>query len=105
MERIEDRSKALSYIGIEIADALKLIPTPQKEIAPVEEANAVEEKLINEIVANEKAAYAEETTFEVKPSLWQRIKQSKVVRAIRYAFKIRVVLDVPALPEGRDAQN
>ena len=28
MERIEDRSKALSYIGIEIAEALKGIPTP-----------------------------------------------------------------------------
>ena len=28
MERIEDRSKALSYIGIEVADALKTIPTP-----------------------------------------------------------------------------
>ena len=27
MERVEDRSKALSYIGIEIADALKLIPS------------------------------------------------------------------------------
>ena len=30
MERIEDRSKALSYIGIEVADALKLIPAPQR---------------------------------------------------------------------------
>ena len=30
MERIEDRSKALSYIGIEIADALKSIPTPSR---------------------------------------------------------------------------
>ena len=28
MERIEDRSKALSYIGIEVADALKVIPAP-----------------------------------------------------------------------------
>ena len=28
MERIEDRSKALSYIGIEIAEALRGIPTP-----------------------------------------------------------------------------
>ena len=28
MERIEDRSKALSYIGIEVADALKTIPAP-----------------------------------------------------------------------------
>ena len=34
MERIEDRSKALSYIGIEIADALKSIPTPVEEIQP-----------------------------------------------------------------------
>ena len=33
MERIEDRSKALSYIGIEVADALKLIPTPEETIA------------------------------------------------------------------------
>ena len=32
MERIEDKSKALSYIGIEVADALKLIPTPREEI-------------------------------------------------------------------------
>ena len=41
------------------------------------------------------------TTFEKKPSLWQRIKNSKVVRAIRYAMKIKVVLQYPALPEGR----
>ena len=32
MERIEDRSKALSYIGIEVADALKVIPKPVDEI-------------------------------------------------------------------------
>ena len=31
MERIEDRSKALSYIGIEIADALKEIPVPPEQ--------------------------------------------------------------------------
>ncbi len=30
MERIEDKSKALSYIGIEIAEALKQIPIPVK---------------------------------------------------------------------------
>lgn len=96
MERIEDRSKALSYIGIEIADALKLIPTPQEdeeieEISEVE--NAIDEKYINE------------TRFEVKPSLWQRIKESKLGKAFRYAFRIRIVLDVPALPEGKDNQN
>ena len=98
MERIEDRSKALSYIGIEIADALKLIPTPQEDAVEIEE-------LAEMPVAEENKEYIEETRFEVKPSLWQRIKESKIGRAIRYAFKIRVVLDVPALPEGRGEQR
>ena len=103
MERIEDRSKALSYIGIEIADALKLIPTPQEEVKEV-----INEEIVEQISPeNEKSntPYIEETRFEVKPSLWQRIKESKVGRALRYAFKIRIVLDVPALPEGREEQN
>ena len=94
MERIEDKSKALSYIGIEIADALKLIPTPQEDVMEAQEV--VEEP----VVENNK--YIEETRFEVKPSLWQRIKESKVGRAIRYIFKVRVVLEVPALPEARE---
>ena len=93
MERIEDRSKALSYIGIEIADALKLIPTPVEE---------VKEETVEEVQQQE---YVEQTTFEVKPSLWQRIKQSKFAKIFKYAFRIRIVLDVPALPEGRDSQN
>ena len=93
MERIEDRSKALSYIGIEIADALKAIPTPVED--------AVEQQApipVEEIQAQEQ--YIPET-FEAKPSLWQRIKNSKIVRAIKYVMSIRVVLDVPALPEGK----
>ena len=94
MERIEDRSKALSYIGIEIADALKLIPTPQEDVMEAQEV--AEEPVI------ENNKYIEETRFEVKPSLWQRIKESKVGRAIRYIFKVRVVLEVPALPEARE---
>ena len=49
--------------------------------------------------------YIQETTFEAKPSLWQRIKNSKIVRAIKYVMKIRVVLDYPALPEGREGNN
>ena len=100
MERIEDRSKALSYIGIEIADALKLIPTPQEEeqtipVQEVEEQQAIEEN----------NNYVEETRFEVKPTLWQRIKESKIGRAVRYAFRIRIVLDVPALPEAKEEQK
>ncbi len=90
MERIEDRSKALSFIGIEVADALKGIPTP------------VEEDIVLEEVANEQQQYVENTTFEVKPSLWQRIKQSKIVKTMSYIFKIKVKLELPnALPEGR----
>ena len=135
MERIEDRSKALSYIGIEVADALKSIPTPvdmvetpvenevQEQIPVKEEAKqdvkqakkAQEVKNIQEVEAvvepqdtiqgqleeQERQEYTEQTTFEVKPSLWQRIKNSKLVRTIKYIMKIKVVLDYPALPEGK----
>ena len=116
MERIEDRSKALSYIGIEVADALKTIPTPIEEIVKVDNTNEQQivsqgtEKVQNvqevqDVQQDEQQAqeqYVQETTFEGKPSLWQRIKNSKVVRAIRYITKIRIVIQYPeALPEGR----
>ena len=111
MERIEDRSKALSYIGIEVADALKLIPTPEETIAetvaeiteaPVEVAEVTSPKI--EVAEEQKVEqeYFEATRVEVKPSLWQRIKNSKVVKAISYVMKIKVTLVKPvALPEGR----
>ena len=91
MERIEDRSKALSFIGIEVADALKGIPTPIEE-----------ETVVEEPVMSAEQQYISDTTFEVKPSLWQRIKQSRIARTMSYIFKIRVKLELPAaLPEGR----
>ena len=144
MERLEDSSKALSYIGIEVADALKDIPAPQEQIEAVAEENALAEEKVNvetieevkevkEEVAEpkiellkdliidepkedagiekvietadikeEEKQYVEETTFEAKPSLWQRIKNSKIVRAATYVFRIKVKLELPeALPEGR----
>ncbi len=127
MERIEDRSKALSFIGIEIAEALKYIPAPVEEVSPiqkeVEEEKEVEESILQTessdvsvaeevtsgtLISEESAeinaeldTYFEETRFETKPSLWQRIKNSKFVRTIRYIMQIRIVLDYPALPEGR----
>ena len=105
MERIEDRSKALSYIGIEIADALKSIPTPIE----VPEEKPVVEQPKQEVVQQavvEQQQYAQETTFEAKPSLWQRIKNSKVVRAIKAITRIRIVVDYSdALPEGRGGSN
>ena len=112
MERIEDRSKALSYIGIEIAESLKYIPTPVYEMEdiveqqvekPVEKVVTKKSEIIEQVVAEEPTledTYFEETRFEVKPSLWQRIKNSKIVKRISYLMKIRVVLDFPALPEG-----
>ena len=99
-----------------MADALKTIPTPVEEPVNVEQ---VEEQQEVAVQKNRKAQnvqevenvqqeeqqmqeqYVQDTTFEKKPSLWQRIKNSKVVRALRYAMKIRVVLQYPALPEGR----
>ena len=144
MERIEDRSKALSYIGIEIAEALKYIPAVPEEFEydATEAVNAtpVTESIVNPIVqsansptieieeesilpnssendvsdnfvaANTVAPetessidnlYFEETRFEARPTLWQKIKNSRFVRTIKYIMQIRVVLDYPALPEGR----
>ena len=113
MERIEDRSKALSYIGIEVADALKSIPTPIEE--PVAQ-NVVEEQpqeqvQVQQAIATEEQQvqeqqYVQETTFEAKPSLWQRFKNSKVVRAVKAITRIRIVFDYSdALPEGRGENN
>lgn len=177
MERIEDTSKALSYIGIEIAEAIKYIPTPLDKISTSGESEKTETKVskkskivqkeqdnsednvtskagktsiigkgkstsIDEEIEEESEEaedyeteedyevedsedevgaaadegsdvvkieadgddyeedeYIEETRFEKKPSLWQRIKNSKIVRTINYILKIRVVLDYPALPD------
>ena len=105
MERIEDRSKALSYIGIEIADALKSIPTPVEEIEE-KVNNVVEEEPQQENIIEEQQQYIEETMFEAKPSLWQRIKNSKLGKAIKAITRIRIVIDYSdALPEGRGENN
>ena len=135
MERLEDSSKALSFIGIEISDALKLIPTPENNVEQiVEEEPAVQnveevaetknnikvkkkekvkaniqaieenkETEAQEEVKQELENYKEETTFKAKPSLWQKFKNSKIVRAATYVFRIKIRIELPsnALPEGR----
>ena len=144
MERIEDRSKALSYIGIEIAEALKGIPKPadaiieetveeiqeKEELIPekenvtkIENVKEIKEELIPEktisqvieveedsenevdeveVEEQELQEYQDSVTFEKKPSLWQRIKNSKIGRAISYVCRIRIRIELPdALPEGR----
>ena len=118
LERVEDRSKALSYIGIEIADALKLIPVPVATSESEKEKKSVEQKETesNTVVVNtqnvapvqESKPYEEyynETRREVKESMWHKFMNSKVVRAIKYAFKIKIRLQLPeGLPDG-DAQS
>ena len=102
MERLEDSSKALSFIGIEVADALKLIPVPTEDTVKVQEEEQVVEQNV-QTIEEAKAEYEEQTTFEAKPSLWQRFKKSKIVRAATYIFRIKVRIELPsnALPEGR----
>lgn len=145
LERTEDRSKALSYIGIEVAEALKGIPKPAdaiieenvEEVQEIEEVKeekvkatkktekvkvakeeVVPEKTISQVLSFEEEnedevdemaveeqeiqEYQNSVTFEKKPSLWQRIKNSKLGRAISYVCKIRIRIELPdALPEGR----
>ena len=152
MERVEDRSKALSYIGIEIADALKLIPTPVEDVQKVEEMVKQEESSkvqntvnkeakvqstvqnvqilqsdtvisdnvmrqnkvsVNQpsnvnanVQVNNPVQIKEEKPKKAKSSLWNKIKNSKLVRTIKYALKIKVVLQLPeALPEPDSNNN
>ena len=135
MERLEDSSKALSYIGIEISDALKLIPTPEEKVEQIKEEQVAEtqvEQVAQEEKANKKSKakaniqtidldeneenaeenveeqqYKEQTTFNVKPSLWQRFKNSKIIRAATYIFRIKIRIELPsnALPEGREQER
>lgn len=65
MERIEDRSKALSYIGIEVAEALKVIPKPVDLGTAVSEAEKVQEEVkIEEIAESQEAEKIEEKKTE-----------------------------------------
>ena len=119
LERVEDRSKALSYIGIEIADALKLIPVPVATSESEKEKKSVEQKETenNTVVINtqnvapvqESKPYEEyynETRREVKESFWTKLSNTKFMRAIKYAFKIRIRLQLPeGLPDGNQNQR
>ena len=111
MERIEDRSKALSYIGIEVADALKVIPKPIDTVEDNAREKIEEEQVVSQVVAIEEnkeeekqqiQEYQESITFDKKPSLWQKIKNTKLARVLTYVFKIKIRIELPnALPEGK----
>ena len=52
--------------------------------------------------ANEFAQSGKGKRFNKKPSLWQRIKNSKIGKKISYLLHIRLVVQYPELPEGQD---
>lgn len=106
MERIEDRSKALSYIGIEIAESLKDIENVE-QVNKIEETEqqAIENIQDSQEIQNEDTQYIEDTRLEVKPSLWDRIKNMKLIRGIRYIMKIKVVLELPEMSELSDGKD
>ena len=65
MERIEDISKALSYIGIEVAEALKVIPKPVDFGNAVSESEKVQEEVkIEEIAEAQEVEKIEEKKAE-----------------------------------------
>ena len=92
LERLNDRIKALSYIGVEVSEAFKNISNYTKV-----ETNEEMTEESKEVV--EADTYEQETTFEAKLSLWQRFKQSSFCRAIKYLFSLQVTIQ-PALPSG-----
>lgn len=99
MERIEDRSKALSYISLEIADALKEIP--EQEIKTTVTEFGINEKVQTVSANAEEKQYIEETQVQAKKSFWQKFKESKVGKVMTAVFRIRIVVVDNALPEGR----
>lgn len=80
---------------------------PKQEVVPkkkVSQLIKIEENEEDTEVDEQQAIqdYQESVTFEKKPSLWQRIKNSKLGRVVSYALKIRIRIELPnALPEGR----
>ena len=86
MERIEDRSRALSYIGIEIADALKGIPKPSENIA--------EQPVVEETV--------EQVNEPAKTKVQETIETPTVEKVQKKAPEKTAVSQVVAIEENED---
>lgn len=100
MERVEDRSKALSFIGIEIAEALKKIPSPNKySVIKIEKENinnAVKEELQENVVVkvdtNEEKQDKEETVININEKKDEDKEESEnnVVEEIEFEETIKL---------------
>jgi len=93
MERTEDRSKALSFIGIEVAEALKTIPKP---------ANAVEEKVVEEDTMEEIVMTSEE--FNPEEVVSAELIEEEVIEEL-VPEKEQVEVPVVAIEEDSEEQE
>ena len=83
MERVEDRSKALSYIGIEIADALKLIPTPVGFIPGQSLQQAAPVQALNQAMPQQQVQSPVMRPVQVQNQVAQQYRQQQVAQATR----------------------
>ena len=96
MERIEDRSRALSFIGIEIADALKQIPAPRG----IEEDNSIVENAEENLHIEEKEEPIEQSVVET-PVAVQPVQQSVLTQNVQQ----QVVQPVQSVSEQQKVQQ
>ena len=82
MERIEDRSKALSYIGIEVAEALKVIPKPVNLSNAVSETEKIQEEVKIEGIENTQVESSKQEFEEEKKSKTDEKVENKVVSQV-----------------------
>ena len=83
MERIEDRSKALSYIGIEVAEALKVIPKPVDFGNAVSESEKVQEEVkIEEIAESQEVEKTEEKKTEKIEKVVEDTKEKAIEKKV-----------------------
>ena len=104
LERIEDKSKALSYIGIEIADALKTIPTPRnsESIETIEQpVQEVVEEPVVETVAIEEQPVQEPIQQPVQQIVEQPVES--VIEAEMAKFDIPQINQTPVQAPVQEA--
>ena len=104
-EEIEDENgDGSGYYRTNTIDWYKKYLKPYLIVQKVEETQEnvqVQQETVEQQTEQVQIAEEQKPEKAKKPSLWQRFKNSKLVRTIKYVMKIRVVLDYPALPEGR----
>ena len=92
MERIEDRSKALSYIGIEVADALKVIPKPIEM--------EIEEKPVTETKPEKELEIKELEIKETKPT-----KEIKIPKELKVGKETKIYKEQKLVKENKQVKE